>query len=176
MKQYFIIDGQQYEVTYNEEGNCIGAVRLNDGKALSIEEIIEIDNNCKSIFAAYNGFYKVNTSGFGVTTATFFNPITKEIFSKVVWDIDNDGVKEANKELYLMPICDVAKKMYLRHLGQVQVGDEVEIFKGRKMVGEIKKVVRFREWSKSGTYGNVGRTYAIFSDGTSVNVENCRLV
>jgi hypothetical protein len=36
-----------------------------------------------------NRFFKVNEVGFSVTDATFFNPVTGESFSKIVWDIDN---------------------------------------------------------------------------------------
>lgn len=42
----------------------------------------------------YKGFFKVNENNGGVNVCTFFNPETKEEFSKIVWDIDNDRLLE----------------------------------------------------------------------------------
>ena len=49
----------------------------------------------------YKGFYKVKESNGGVEVATFFNPETKESFSKIVWDIDNDRLLE-DDEIHIL--------------------------------------------------------------------------
>lgn len=179
-KEYYIINDLQFEVYYNDKNEVELMKCIENGKEYLKEEIYskgtEAYNIAHSdITPSYNGFYKVETSGFSLTSATFFNPVTKESFSKVIWDNDDDRVKIENEHLYYLPICKKAKKLWLNHNGVIQKGDMVKIVKGRKMVGEVKKVVRFYEWEKAGTYGYVGTTYCVFEDNTKVNVENCEL-
>ena len=174
-KEHFIIDDLQFEVSFNEKGEVLGMVCIENGINYNSEQAINYANASKKIYKSYNGFYKVETSGFSLTSATFFNPITKESFSKIVWDNDDDRVKEENEDLYYLPICERAKQLWLNHNGVIQTGDMVKIVKGRKMVGEVKKVVRFYEWEKVGSYGNIGTTYCVFDDDTKVNINNCEL-
>lgn len=176
MKRYFIINDLQFEVIYNEQDDVELMVCIENGKVYNKEEAINYANSSKNFYHSYNGFYKVATSGFSLTNATFFNPITKESFSKIVWDNDDNRVSEENEQLYYMAICERARQLWLKHNGVIQKGDMVKIVKGRKMVGEIKKVVRFYEWEKQGSYGHIGTTYCVFEDNTKVNIDNCILI
>ena len=56
----------------------------------------------------YKGFFKVNENNGGVNVCTFFNPETKEEFSKIVWDIDNDRLLE-DMQLKINPFRLVVK-------------------------------------------------------------------
>lgn len=174
-KEYYIIDDLQFEVSFNEKGEVLGMVGIENGINYNSEEAINYANASKKIYNSYNGFYKVRNDGFGITIATFFNPITKESFNKMVWDNDDERVALDNEELYYLPICERAKQLWLNYKGIIQKGDMVKIVKGRKMVGEVKKVVRFYDWEKVGSYGHIGTTYCVFDDNTKVNINNCEL-
>ena len=52
-------------------------------------------------------------------------------------------------------------------------GETLKIVSGRKMVGEVKEFDRTWEYVVPGTYGKNRTTYAIFKDGTKVNINHC---
>lgn len=83
----------------------------------------------------YKGFYKVEETGFSLTIATFFNPETKEHFSKRVWDNDDDRLlwDDEIQILRNMPIDENAVIAWKHHNGNFVVGDSVEVVKGRKI-------------------------------------------
>lgn len=126
---------------------------------------------------SYNGYFKVGTDGYSLTRATFFNPSTKESFTKIIWNIDDDRLHDdpVILALYHLPINETARRLYLRHIGVIQVGDLVEVYKGRKVPKGYRGVVtKFSEWRD--TYGRVRTTYVHFEDGQRTSISNCRLV
>lgn len=125
-----------------------------------------------------NGFYKVFENGTSFVTANFFNPITKEEFSKNIYNYDDDRVRDSVGDYYSIPICEDIKKMYLNHKGIIQVGDLVEIVSGRKFKGESKRVKKEYIYNIAGMYGKTyGEVYYyIFEDNTKVKQEHCKLI
>ena len=125
----------------------------------------------------YNGFYKVKEDGFGVSTGTFFNPVTLESFSKIVWDIDNDWLlfDEEIQILRNLPINEEVQRIWKHHNGEILIGDTVEVFKGRKMpigyVGIVEKIKPFHD-----RYGRWQANYIYFADGQKTNYNNCKLI
>lgn len=83
-----------------------------------------------------------------------------------------------NEILYDLPWSsrkDEIEKMLRRRAGVVQVGDTIEVFKGRKVPkGTIAKVVSLKDWHDQ--YGRWRCTYAHLDDGQRTNVSNCRIV
>lgn len=120
-------------------------------------------------------FYKVNQTGGGYVVALFFNPVTKETYTKCVRDYDYEDGSRDNDELYYMPIDAEVAEIYRKHIGIIAAGDTVEVVKGRKIPhGTIAKVVRVYDWRDC--YGRVQATYAVFEDGRKTSVYNCRIV
>lgn len=125
----------------------------------------------------YNGFYKVATTGFSLTMATFFNPETKESFTSRVWDIDDDRLLYDDEIQILrnMPIDESVHRQYLHHIGHILEGDTVEVYKGRKIpigyTGIVKAIKPFCD-----RYGRWQANYIYFADGQRTNYNNCRLV
>lgn len=125
----------------------------------------------------YNGFYKVAESGLGVCSCTFFNPETKERFSEIVWDIDNDRLLE-DKEIQILrflPIDEAVRREYMHQNGVILVGDTMEVFKGRKLPkgykGVVKEIKPFYD-----KYHRWQANYIYFEDGQRTNQNNCKLV
>ena len=91
----------------------------------------------------YKGFFKVNENNGGVNVCTFFNPETKEEFSKIVWDIDNDRLLE-DDEIQILRYLTIDNDAVIawKHFNNAfVVGDNVEVIKGRKVPkGTILKV------------------------------------
>ena len=83
----------------------------------------------------YKGFYKVYVNGGGVEVCTFFNPETKEEFSKITWDIEDDRLlwDEEIQILRFLPIDEAAVIAWKHHNNQFVVGDNVEVVRGRKV-------------------------------------------
>ena len=124
-----------------------------------------------------NGFYKVAEGGGGVTTCVFYNPETEESISKIVWDIDDirlDNDSELQPYRY-EPIDVNIKKQYLHKKGIIQVGDTVEVYKGRKVPkGTIATIIDIRPY-----YDNYHRwqaDYVYFDNGMKTNKDNCKLI
>lgn len=91
----------------------------------------------------YKGFFKVNENNGGVNVCTFFNPETKEEFSKIVWDIDNDRLLEDDEIqiLRFLPLDEAAIIAWKHFHNRFVVGDNVEVVKGRKVPkGAVLKV------------------------------------
>ena len=121
------------------------------------------------------GFFKVNQSGGGYVVALFFNPTTKETYTKCVRDYDYADGSRDDDELYYMPIDREVAEIYRKHIGIIAVGDVVEVFKGRKVpIGAVGKVTKIYDWKDR--YGRVQSTYAVFEDGTKTSVYNCRII
>ena len=80
----------------------------------------------------YKGFFKVNENNGGVNVCTFFNPETKEEFSKIVWDIDNDRLLE-DDEIQILRYLTIDNDAVIawKHFNNAfVVGDNVEVPKG----------------------------------------------
>lgn len=126
----------------------------------------------------YEGFYLVSTDGFSVTYGVFFNPTTKERFTKRIWDNDDWRVEnEAEVQaLRMLPRpTEAVMKAYYRFIGEIQVGDLVEVYKGRKIPKGYRGVV-VKIWNWRDQYGRSQTTYVNFPDGQKTNIANCRLV
>ncbi len=125
----------------------------------------------------YEGFYLVKTEGFSVSYGTFFNPTTKEKFERCIWDIDDPRVENEPevRALRALPRSDAAARAYWRHVGKIQVGDLVEVYKGRKVPKGYRGVV-VKIWDWRDCYGRSQTTYVNFADGQKTNISNCRLV
>ena len=125
-----------------------------------------------------NKFYKVGQSGSSFVTATLFNPITKEEKRVKVYDGDYYDQEYAgcDIEAYHMPFNKEARIEYLHYNGYAFVGDFVKIVSGRKMLGEIKKIVREWVYTQPCSYGrDWGKTYYfVFEDGTKVQQKHCK--
>ena len=91
----------------------------------------------------YKGFFKVNENNGGVNVCTFFNPETKEEFSKIVCDIDNDRLLE-DDEIQILRYLTIDNDAVIawKHFNNAfVVGDNIEVIKGRKIPkGTILKV------------------------------------
>ena len=127
----------------------------------------------------YKGFYKVTEEGGTYVVSYFYNPETNEYFSACTRDYDYADGSRDNDELYYMPIDKEVRRVYLRHLGNILIGDKIIIFKGRKMLGEVKTVADEREYIPPHCEGWSNRhAYAVwyfqFTDGTSVAQKNCK--
>lgn len=125
----------------------------------------------------YNGFYKVNEDNGGACVGTFFNPNTKESFSKITWDID-DVRLEYDEEIQILrylPINDSVRRMWMHHNGRILEGDTVEVFKGRKLpigyIGIVEKIKPFYD-----RYGRWQANYVYFVDGKRTNYNNCKII
>ena len=118
-----------------------------------------------------NGFFKVEQSGGSFITATFFNPETKEEFSQCVADADEP--RRDDWELYKMDIDKDAKRAWKRHHGVLQVGDVVEVFKGRKVPIGTKGIIKGERFVRD-RYGRCVALYVVLDNGYSTNVDNCR--
>ena len=125
----------------------------------------------------YNGYYKVAENNGGVCVGYFFNPNTKEAFSKITWDIDRPYINddEITEILRYLPINEDVKKIWMHHNGKILVGDTVEVFKGRKIpigyIGVVKNIKPFYD-----RYGRWQADYIYFVDGQKTNYDNCKLI
>ena len=125
--------------------------------------------------AVKEGFYKVSEQGGSFVTATFFNPVTEEYYTKCVRDYDYADGSRDDDEAYFMQIDETARKAWLKKWGIIEEGDVVEVFKGRKVpIGTVAKVTKIYDWKDC--YGRVQATYAVLDNGMKTSVYNCRLV
>lgn len=122
-----------------------------------------------------NGFKKVAQSGSIFITAVFFNPETKETYNQCVRDYDYADGSRDDDEAYYMPIDEEAVRAWKRFNGVIQVGDKVEVIKGRKVpIGTIAEVTDIYDWKDN--YGRVQTRYAVLSNGQKTSVDNCKIV
>jgi hypothetical protein len=126
-----------------------------------------------------DGFYKVAThQHLSFSTVTFFNPLTKE--TKNIWTSDTDNPQYYEEEEYELYVADedkAVREQWLDYNGVIRVGCKVKIVKGRKFVGEIKRVVKEYTYKINGMYGRPygDIPYLVFEDGTKVAWANCKL-
>lgn len=121
------------------------------------------------------GFFKVAQEGGTYIVATFFNPDTKEVFTKCVRDYDYSDCSRDDDELYYMPINEKVRHMYLNYNGVICIGDMVKVVKGRKVpIGTVGVVVDLKPWRDK--YGRVQTVYAYLHNGYKASVANCVLV
>ena len=124
----------------------------------------------------YKGFYKVAESNGGVCVGTFYNPDTKEVFTKITWDIDRPYIND-DEEIEILRYLPIDKKMrwqWLHEKGVIQEGDQIKVVKGRKVpigtvatVKEIKPFYdRYRRWQAD---------YLYLDNGMKTNINNCVL-
>ena len=124
----------------------------------------------------YKGFYKVAEDNGGVCVGTFWNPETKESFSKITWDIDRPYINddEEIEILRYLPINREVRSAWLHYNGIIQVNDVVEVVKGRKVpIGTIAKVIDKKPYKDR--YGRTQAIYLYFDNGMKTNENNCVL-
>ena len=123
-------------------------------------------------------FYKVAENGRTYVSAIFFNPITKEEFSATIYDYDDERVQINAGVMYSMEINEDIRKMWLHKHNIIQVGDLVQINRGRKFKGEQKRVIKEFTYSINGMYGRPygDIQYLVFDDNTKVAKDNCDLI
>lgn len=122
-----------------------------------------------------DGFKKVSQSGSTFVTAGFFNPETKEFYTHCVRDYDYADGSRDDDEAYYMPIDEDALREWKRFNGIIQIGDTVEVVKGRKVpIGTIGNVVNIYDWKDN--YGRVQARYVVLSDGQKTSIDNCKIV
>lgn len=125
--------------------------------------------------AIKQGFFKVSQQGGTFVTATFFNPVTQEHYTKCVRDYDYEDGSRDDDDAYYAPIDEPTRKAWMRYLGIIEVGDVVEVYKGRKVpVGTVATVIRIYDYKDR--YGRVQNTYAVLDNGMKTSVYNCRLI
>ena len=125
---------------------------------------------------SYKGFYKVAENNGGVCVGTFYNPDTKEVFTKITWDIDRPYINddEEIEILRYLPIDEKMRWQWLHESGVIQKGDQIKVVKGRKVpigtvatVKEIKPFYdRYRRWQAD---------YLYLDNGMKTNINNCVL-
>lgn len=124
----------------------------------------------------YKGFYKVAEDNGGVCVGTFWNPETKESFSKITWDIDRPYIND-NEEIEILrylPINREVRSAWLHYNGIIQVNDVVKVVKGRKVpIGTIAKVIDKKPYKDR--YGRTQAIYLYFDNGMKTNENNCVL-
>lgn len=120
------------------------------------------------------GFYKVTPDrGLSFITATFFNPITKEIRTECTRDYDYADCSHDNENLYRMPVDLEVQTLYYRYIGYITIGDQVEVYKGRKVpIGTKGTVVR--RYPVQDRYNRWVADYVELDNGEKTNVLNCR--
>ena len=120
------------------------------------------------------GFFKVAESGGTFIVDTFYNPETKESYTKCVRDYDYADGRRDDDELYYMEINEDVRRIWLHDKGVIFAGDLVKVVKGRKVpVGTVAKVIEIYDWRDR--YGRVQTTYAVLDNGMKTNVNNCIL-
>lgn len=125
----------------------------------------------------YKGFYKVAENNGGVCVGTFYNPDTKEVFSKITWDIDRPYIND-NEEVEILRYLTIDKDMryqWLHENGVVQIGDTIKVYKGRKVpIGTIAKVKDIKPYYDR--YHRWQADYVYLDNGMKTNINNCVLV
>lgn len=124
----------------------------------------------------HNGFYKVNIDNGGVCVCTFYNPETKESFSRITWDIDRPYINDDEEVeiLRYLPLNQEVRSQWLHNAGVIQKGDTIEVYKGRKVPkGTVAKVVDIRPYYDQ--YHRWQCDYAYLDNGMKTNTNNCRL-
>ena len=106
-------------------------------------------------------------------------PITEEGIEYLLSDGSRVYVK--NGECYpgVKPEManDAEKRAFAsQEYGSIFKGDTIVIHRGRKMVGEVKKVKGYYRYDVPGTYGKQYTEYLLFDDGTKCNLQHCDVV
>lgn len=120
------------------------------------------------------GFYKVFQSGGSYVTATFFNPETKEEYSKCVRDYDYADCSRDDDEGYNAEINEEARKAWKHHNGVICEGDKVKVVKGKKIplgtIATVKSIYPYYD-----CYHRWIADYVYFVEGGKTNINNCVL-
>lgn len=121
-------------------------------------------------------FFAVDSTGYSYVTTIAFNPLTLEVKSGVTYDYDD--ARNENEAFKRLHRNEKVTKLYKHFKGMIQVGDLVQINRGRKFKGETKRVVKEFTYQIDGMYGrSYGDVeYLVFEDGTKVAKHNCDLV
>ena len=127
--------------------------------------------------ATKSGFVVANVDGGGVVVVTMWNPLTDESMSFIADDID----RPASEFHYSYVIgwkrfggSAEVRNLWNRKHGIVSVGDEVEVFKGRKFPKGMRATVA-SFWTWHGDYGKTAE-YVVTTDGDRIPKGNVRPV
>lgn len=66
-----------------------------------------------------NGYYKVEERAFSLTQGVFYNPITRESYTRIIWDIDDVRVEMEHEDEYNEPIDECVRKLWLKRCGVI---------------------------------------------------------
>lgn len=120
------------------------------------------------------GYYKVAECGFSTTTATFYNPETKDSYTETIWDNDDYRVEREHEEEYNMRIDEEVRKQWLHDRGVISVGDMVKVVKGRTLEhGYTNRVTAIKPYYDR--YHRPVADYVYFADGKKINIGNVEL-
>lgn len=125
----------------------------------------------------YKGFYKVAENNGGVCVGTFWNPETKECFTKITWDIDRPYINDDEEVeiLRYLPINNEMRRLWKHEAGIVQTEDTIKVVKGRKVpIGTIARVVEIRPFYDK--YHRWQADYVYLDNGMKTNINNCILI
>ena len=126
---------------------------------------------------SYKGFYKVAENNGGVCVGTFWNPDTKESFSKITWDIDRPYINDDEEVeiLRYLPINKEMRRAWKHEAGIIQTEDTIKVVKGRKVpIGTIAKVLEIKPFYDR--YHRWQADYVYLDNGMKTNIDNCVLV
>lgn len=173
MTEYRVITEEGKEITRGSYAGCErywnacnGIYEDENGEHyIHIEEVKELKE----------GFYKVAQKGSTYIMAIFYNPDTKEEFTKCVRDYDYADCSRDNDKLYYMQIDERVKNIWLHDNGVILKGDTVQVIKGRKVpIGTVAKVTDKRPYRDR--YGRTQAMYLYLDNGMKTNENNCILV
>jgi len=152
---------------YNEVSREV--VKLSDGQYMTKDGFFKVRSGCEC-----RGAYIIET---------FYNPVKNEIREQLVHNLDDYELNRHYEVLYNMPYCtDMQVNAYyikedrrIKHSnGVLLAGDIAKIVKGRKLpIGSLKKFAEIQKWRDR--FGRVQTYYAVFTDGTRTNIDNCIL-
>ena len=143
---------------------------------LEVKEIA-VNNRRAKVMMEYKGFYKVSEEGYGVAMGTFYNPETKEVFTRITWDIDRPYINddEEIEILRYLPLDEHIRYQWRHENGIIQKNDIVKVIKGRKVkIGTIAKVLDIKPYYDC--YKRWCCDYAYLDNGEKTNIDNLKLL
>ena len=117
-------------------------------------------------------------SGSQLGGVILFDLKTKKVERRITWDGDGGFCDRGIEPILEIAryATDIEKEAYRVSIGDIRIGDKVQIVSGRKMKGEVKTVSNFYTYRIAGTYGHGDVPYIVFADGTKVQQKHCKII